>query len=188
MTSPDPGTTPSTAAPRTPNPVSTTYLLLNLAVLIVLILVMLAWLRPLLIGNGVEASAASLYALSAGALVFTIWSRGTKNALLKDHREGGEHAAAGRVAQAITCYEKSLAFLSSNRWVDDLRWLILLDSSALSYREMALYNIGALHASAGDSAAARTAWERLLRDFPQTRLRETVAKDMTQLSGKQTSV
>lgn len=170
--------------PQTISQVSTTFLLLNLAVLVVLCLVMIAWLRPLLVAQGVETTASTLYALSAGALIFTILSRGTKAGLLKDHREGVAHTHAGRYQEAIVSFQKSCQFLSGSRWVDDLRWLVCLDSSAISYREMARFNIGFCRLQMGDAAGAQAEWAKLLAEFPQSRLKDEIAKDIAQLEGR----
>ncbi len=180
---------PPTAATPPPRPqtisqVSTTFLFLNLGILFILCLLMVAWLRPLLIDRGVEATASTLYALSAGALIFTILSRGTKAGLLRDHREGVAHTHAGRYEQAIQSFQKSDEFLSASRWVDDLRWLVCLDSSAISYREMARFNIGFCRLQMGDTAGAQAEWAKLLAEFPQSRLKDEIDKDIAQLEGR----
>jgi tetratricopeptide (TPR) repeat protein len=182
-TQPPPSAAPP-PRPQTISQVSTTFLALNFVVLVVLCGVMIVWLRPLLVSQGVEATASTLYALSAGLLLFTILSRGTKTGLLKDHREGVAHTHAGRYEDAITSFQKSYDFLAQSRWVDDLRWLVCLDSSAIGYREMALYNIGYCRLRMGDAAGAQATWGKLLAEFPQTRLKDEITKDIAQLEGR----
>lgn len=66
--------------------------------------------------------------------------------------------------------EASDAFFRRHAWLDRWRPVIMLSASAISYREMALLNIGFFNAQLGRKAAAKAAYGRLLDEFPESQI------------------
>ena len=91
--------------------------------------------------------------------------------LIDGHQRRGCRAAArGDLDAAIAEMEAGQDFFQRHRWLDRWRLLTLLSPSAISYREMALLNIGFFQAQLGRKDAAKAAYRRVLADFPESRV------------------
>ena len=75
------------------------------------------------------------------AVVYLLYSFGSKSLLLRAHREGIYLSKLQAFREAIDQFQRSYGFLEKHSWLDKYRFITMLDSSALSYREMALVNI-----------------------------------------------
>lgn len=113
-----------------------------------------------------DSSAPLLY----GLLSYLVLSFLLKMSIARFHRRGIQLVKGGAWAEAIDLFEKSYAFFSRNRWVDAYRFLTLLDSSKISYREMALCNIGFCYGQMGDRKAAMAAYGKAVEEFPESAL------------------
>jgi hypothetical protein len=80
--------------------------------------------------------------IMAGAAVYLLWSRLSKAIVLRHHRAGLRLTRTGLFDEAEAAFLKSFDCLTRYSWVDRYRFFLLLDSSAVSYREMALVNAG----------------------------------------------
>lgn len=69
---------------------------------------------------------------------------------------------------AISEMETCLAFFQHHPWIDRYRWFVTMNSSAISYREMALLNIAMFHTSAGRKEQAKATYRRALELFPES--------------------
>ena len=107
-------------------------------------------------------------AVAYAAILYLVYSFGSKSVLLKDHRQGMHLARSQAFREAIDKFQKSYEFLEKHSWLDQYRFITMLDSSARSYREMALCNIAYSHVQLGDSASAMKYYERALKEFPQS--------------------
>ena len=107
-------------------------------------------------------------AVAYAAIVYLVYSFGSKSVLLKDHRQGMHLARLKAFREAIDKFQRSYEFLEKHSWLDQYRFITMLDSSARSYREMALCNIAYSHVQLGDSASAMKYYERALKEFPQS--------------------
>ena len=108
-----------------------------------------------------------------GPAVYLLYSFGSKAILLKHHRKGIQLSKLNRYDDAIPEFESSYQFLSRYEWVDKFRFITMLDSSAVSYREMALCNIAYAHVQLGENLAALQYYRRALEEFPQSDLAKT---------------
>ncbi len=114
-----------------------------------------------------------------GAVVYLLYSNLSKVVLSRSHREGRRLTTEGHYEQAVAAFDRSYAFFSKYRWIDQYRYLVMLDSAALSYREMALVNAGYCCVMLGDLPRAKTYYQKVLAEFPNN----TVAKNnLTQLT------
>lgn len=85
---------------------------------------------------------------------------------LRAHRTGIQFLRANAFAPAIQQFERSYALFARLPWLDNFRWLTLLSPSALSYREMALNNMGYAFVQLKKYGKARERYQQLLDEFP----------------------
>ncbi|WP_152425279.1 tetratricopeptide repeat protein [Nafulsella turpanensis] len=85
-----------------------------------------------------------------------------------DHRKGMSLIRKEKYNEAINYFEKSYSFFKQNDWVDKYRYLTLLSSTRLSYKEMALNNIAFCYGQVGDGGKAREYYEKTLNEFPES--------------------
>src|SRR5215207_2221557 len=105
-----------------------------------------------------------------GVVAYLVYSFGSKNILLKSHRRGIYYAKLSSFREAIREFQLSYEFLNKHRWVDRYRCIVMLDSSAVSYREMALCNIAYSHAQLQQHFQALQCYRRALEEFPESEL------------------
>jgi hypothetical protein len=79
---------------------------------------------------------------------------------------------------AIPRFLSSLAFLDRQSWIDRFRVVVLLSSSAASYREMALANVGFCYSQIGYGHRARHHYESCLERFPYSGLAKSAMRMM----------
>jgi len=111
-----------------------------------------------------------------GALTLLILSFSLKIILTGDHRQGIKSVKQGKFAEAIPFYQKSAAYFSGNAWVDKYRFLTMLSSSKMTYREMGLCNIAFCYSQLGDGAKAREFFEQALKDYPENGIATSALK------------
>ena len=105
-----------------------------------------------------------------GAAAYLVYSFGAKSILLRNHRKGIYFAKRNSYRDAIREFQFSYEFLYKHQWVDKYRFLVMLDSSAVSYREMALCNIAYSHAQLQEYVQALKYYRRALQQFPESEL------------------
>lgn len=101
-----------------------------------------------------------------GALFYLILSRLVRGILTKHHTSGIRAMRKGNFEGALEHFQKSFNFFSEHRWIDEWRFLVLLSSSAMTYREMALCNIAFAHSQLGDGRSAYEIYDRVLQEYP----------------------
>lgn len=99
---------------------------------------------------------------------YLVWSAFSKTLLFREHRQGVRLTVFEKHDEAIKAFKESYAFLSRSPWIDQFRWLVALDSSAIPYREMALCNIAYNYARKGDARQAKAFYEEALAQFPHS--------------------
>ncbi len=133
--------------------------------------------------------------LAAGALVVLVADRlGADNPLIvgvatylivflivrrlvaSDHRKGVTFVRKEKFDQAVQAFENSYRFFCRHKWIDRYRYITLLSSSAMSYREMALVNIAFCHSQTGNGGLAKAYYERALAEFPDSRIAGTALR------------
>lgn len=102
-----------------------------------------------------------------GALTYLVLSFGIKSILTKDQRRGINLVKQQNFADAIPYFEKSVDFFSKNSWIDNYRFLTLLSSSKMSYREMGLCNIAFCYSQIGNGSKAIEFYQQTLKDYPE---------------------
>jgi tetratricopeptide (TPR) repeat protein len=114
-----------------------------------------------------------LYALLAfddpflfGALTYVVISYALRNIVAKNHRQGIRLVKQQKFSEAIPAFEKSVRYFSDNSWVDKYRFLTLLSSSNMTYKEMGLCNIAFCYSQTGNGLKAKDYYEQTLKEFP----------------------
>jgi len=88
----------------------------------------------------------------------------------KDHRQGMNLVKQKYFQEAIPCFKKSYEFFTRYSWVDKYRFLTLLSSSKMCYKEMALNNIAFCHGQVGEVDKAVEYYNRTLTEYPDNEL------------------
>ena len=86
----------------------------------------------------------------------------------KDHRNGMKKVKTEDFRNAIPDFEKSYDYFQKNDWIDKYRFLVLLSSSRISYKEMALNNIAFCYGQIGQGEKSREYYERTLKEYPDS--------------------
>jgi tetratricopeptide (TPR) repeat protein len=105
-----------------------------------------------------------------GALTYLIISFGLRNLVAKDHRQGMKLVKQQQFENAIPLFEKSVAYFNKNNWVDKYRFLTLLSSSRMTYKEMGLCNIAFCYSQTSNGQKAKEYYEQTLKEFPENGL------------------
>ena len=105
-----------------------------------------------------------------GALTYSVLAFGLRNFVAKDHRQGMKLVKQQKFDEAIPVFEKSFAFFTINAWVDKYRFLTLLSSSKMTYKEMGLCNIAFCFGQTGNGQKAIEYYEQTLKEFPDNGL------------------
>lgn len=107
-----------------------------------------------------------LFALFTYLMLFYI----IRTLLARDHKNGIRNIRAGKFRNAVSDFDRSYQFFEKYRWIDNYRYLTLLSSSRMSYREMALINMAYCFRKLGQNTRAREIYEKTLREFPGSRM------------------
>lgn len=100
-----------------------------------------------------------------------------------DHRMGMRHFKKGNFEKAIPRFEKSYEFFERHPWVDKARFVTMLSSTRVSYREMALLNIAFSHSQIGDGRQAKAYYERVLAEFPESAIAKSSLRMIASAQG-----
>ena len=96
------------------------------------------------------------------ALSFTL-----RNVVAKQHREGIRLVKKQDYAGAILLFEASYSHFNENSWIDEYRYVTLLSSSRVCYREMALCNIAFCYSQIGEGKKAAEYYRQTLENYPE---------------------
>ena len=113
-----------------------------------------------------------------GALIYLVYSIGSRLLLTQAHRRGIQLLHQHRFADAIPEYESSYDFFSRHRWLDDYRSIFMMTPGAMSYREMALVNIAFAYSQLGDGRKAIEYYRRAHYEFPDNQIARAALKMM----------
>lgn len=95
------------------------------------------------------------------ALTYSILAFILRKTITKNHRKGMVLLKQNQYLNCIPYFEKSISFFDQNKWVDQFRFITLLSSSKLSYKEMALCNIAFAYSQIGDGEKAILYYEKV---------------------------
>ncbi len=104
--------------------------------------------------------------VAIGAGLYLAYSMVTRMLLTRSHRRGMATIRRREFSEAIPFFIQSLEFFDSHSWVDRYRAVVMMSPSAMTYREMALANIGFCYAQLGDGVEARRYYAECLNRFP----------------------
>jgi len=102
-----------------------------------------------------------------GALTYLILSFGLRYIFTAAHRKGINLVKQQKFDDAIPYFEKSVDYFSKNSWIDKYRFLTLLSSSKMSYREMGLCNIAFCYSQIGNGLKSKEFYQQTLEDYPE---------------------
>ncbi len=105
-----------------------------------------------------------------GVLTYLVISFALRNFIPKDHRQGMKLVRQQNFKDAIPFFEKSVDFFTKNSWLDKYRFVVLLSSSNMTYKEMGLCNIAFCFAQTGDGQKAKEYYEQTRKEFPENGL------------------
>ena len=101
-----------------------------------------------------------------GVLILLAWSLLVHRLQPPAHRTGNRLVKRGEFREAIPHFERSQEFLSRYRWVDRWRTVMLLESSSISFHEMAMVNIAFCHTQLGNAKEAKALYQKALAEYP----------------------
>ena len=101
------------------------------------------------------------------ALTYLVLSYGLNNFIPLDHRTGMRLVNKKEFENAIPYFQKSYDFFSKYSWLDKYRYIMLLSSSKMCYREMSLTNIAFCYSQIGQGNKAIEYYNRTLEEYPE---------------------
>ena len=110
------------------------------------------------------------YHLIYGVGTYLVLSWVLRLAVPRHHRNGIFSSARNEHEAAIGHFSKSYAFFTKYPWVDKYRYITMLNSSAYSFREMALVNIASGYYHIGDMEKSMEYYQRTLDEFPDSEI------------------
>lgn len=126
----------------------------------------------LLVFHQISSENAVLY----GAVTYLSISYILRNFIPKSHRKGLSLYKENRFLEGIDSFQKSYDFFCQHNYLDKYRFLLLLSSSKMGYKEMALNNIAFGYSQIGDGKKAKEYYERLLIEFPKNGIAKAALK------------
>ena len=112
----------------------------------------------------------------AATLAYLVLATLIRLLLTSHHRRGMHYAREGRLELAILDFQKSYEFFHRHRWLDEMRYIFLLSTSRVSYREMGLLNLAYCDLWANRGEDAVRTYLRTIEEFPQSGLAWTGIK------------
>ena len=103
-----------------------------------------------------------------GAGAYLAYFFGPRYLISRHHRRGVALSKRQHFEDAIPEFRKSLDFFDSHPWIDRFRYIVLLSTSAICYREMAMVSMAFCYAQIGDGVRAREHYEACLVRFPES--------------------
>jgi tetratricopeptide (TPR) repeat protein len=105
-----------------------------------------------------------------GAVFYLILSLILRRLIPSNHRKGFKHLKKKEFAKAIGNFELSYEFFQRYSWIDKFRFLTLLSSSRICYREMALLNLAYCYGQQGDGTRSKEYYEKTIEQFPKSEM------------------
>ncbi|MGL3001374.1 tetratricopeptide repeat protein [Flavobacterium sp. RSSB_23] len=119
-----------------------------------------------------------------GAITYLTISMSLRYFVPKNHREGLKLTKEHKFENAIPKFENSYKFFTQNNWIDKYRFITLLSSSKMNYREMALCNIAFCYSQIGNGEKSIEYYKKTLEEFPENGLALTGLKMLTSIENK----
>ena len=128
--------------------------------LIVFVLDYFKWKEPFLFG-------AIFYSLTAIVL---------RKIIASDHRRGVKLAKMKKFEEAIPYLEKSTDFFMKHPLIDRFRFITMLSSGAMTYREMSMVNMAFAYSQIGKGQKAMELYRQVLAVYPNNGLATSALK------------
>jgi len=93
-----------------------------------------------------------------------------RNFVAKKHRAGIKLFKQEKFEAAIPLFEESVAYFTKNKWIDTYRYVTIMSSSKMSYREMGLCNIAFCYSQIKKGEKAKEYYNLVLREYPENGL------------------
>ena len=123
-----------------------------------------------------------------GALGYIVASVLLRKKVTLHHRSGMTHFRNEEFSSALNSFQQSYDFFSLNRWIDDWRYITLLSSSRISYREMDLLNMAYCYGQLGEGDKARKFYERTLTEFPNSAMAKAAINMLDSVTPNKTQI
>ena len=112
----------------------------------------------------------------AATLTYLVLAAVIRLLLTSHHRRGMHNAREGRMELAIPEFQKSYEFFHRHRWLDEMRYIFLLSTSKVCYREMGLLNLAYCDLWGDRGEDAVRTYLRTIEEFPDSGLAWTGIK------------
>ena len=103
-----------------------------------------------------------------GAITYLLLSQLLRRNIAKDHLNGMAKVKQENFAAAIPHFENSYEFFKKHNWIDQYRYVTMLSSGQMTYKEMALVNIAFCYGQTGNGKMAKEYYQRALHEFPNS--------------------
>jgi len=109
-----------------------------------------------------------------GAITYLLISFTLRNLIAREHRKGIICLRRQKYDEAIINFQKGYEFFNKYKWIDKYRYIILLSSTRITYREMALCNIAFIYGQIGDGVKSEYYYTMALNEFPDSMIAKSV--------------
>lgn len=82
----------------------------------------------------------------------------------------------GDFLNAIPHFEQSYTYFSEKIWLDKWRFVVMLSTSQMGYREMALNNVAFCYSQLGQGEQARDYYHQVLAKYPDNGLAQAALR------------
>ena len=110
------------------------------------------------------------WAILIGMPIMLIYSITSRYVVPYHHRQGVHLMSQFQFEEALIEHQKSLEFFEKYPWIDNFRAVVLMSPSPMSYREMALCNLGNCYLQLSRWPEAQSHYEQALKMGPKNRL------------------
>lgn len=120
----------------------------------------------------------------SGCITYLIISFSLRTFIPKSHKKGMKFLNVSKFQDAISEFHKSYDFFTKYNWLDKYRFITLLSSSAMSYKEMALNNIAFSYGQLGNGENAKKYYQKMLEEFPKNEIARTALNMLNSMNSK----
>jgi len=99
-----------------------------------------------------------------------------RNLIPRYHRKGVSLYKQKNFQEAIKCFEESYEYFNRYKWLDKYRFIFILNSSKISYLEMALINKAFCQSQLGKKEDAIKTYKKVLEEFPESEMAKASLK------------
>jgi tetratricopeptide (TPR) repeat protein len=119
----------------------------------------------------------------AGSVAYLALSLLLRRLIAYRQRRGMRLLQMEKFAEAIPQFQASYDFFTKHQWIDRWRYVVLLSSSRITFREMALVNMAFCFGQMGDGKMARELYEKTLREFPDSKMASSALRLLNAVQG-----